>query len=74
MTPDEFRRRGHEAVEWVARYLEGVEARPVLSTVEPGWVRAQLPERPPEEPERWDDIFADLDRIVLPGITHWQHP
>ena len=74
MTPDEFRRWGHEAVEWVARYMEGVEQRPVLSTVDPGWVQAQLPAGPPEDPEPWEAIFADLDRIVMPGITHWQHP
>lgn len=74
MGPDEFRRWGHEAVEWVARYMERVEDLPVLSTVAPGWVGDQLPDRPPEAPEPWDDILADVDRIVIPGTTHWQHP
>jgi aromatic-L-amino-acid decarboxylase len=74
MNPDEFRRVGHEAVDWVADYLERVESFPVLSTVEPGAVRARLPEHPPDVGESWDDILADLDRIVLPGITHWQSP
>lgn len=73
-TPDEFRRHGHEVVEWVARYLEGLEDRPVASSVEPGWVRAQLPPSPPEEAEPFADVLADLDRVVLPGVTHWQHP
>ena len=73
-TPDEFRRHGHEVVEWVARYLETVEGRPVQSDVAPGWVRDQLPASPPEQPEAFADLLADLDRVVLPGLTHWQHP
>jgi aromatic-L-amino-acid decarboxylase len=73
-TPDEFRRHGHEVVEWVAQYLETVEGRPVQSTVEPGWVRAQLPASPPDAPEDFAAVLADLDRIVLPGVSHWQHP
>jgi aromatic-L-amino-acid decarboxylase len=74
MNPDEFRRAAHEAVDWVADYLERVESFPVLSTVEPGAIRAMLPPHPPETGEAWDAILADLDRIVLPGITHWQSP
>lgn len=74
MSPDEFRRRGHEAVEWVARYMESVEDLPVLSQVEPGDVRAGLPASPPSAPEPFDAILADLDRVILPGITHWQSP
>lgn len=73
-TPDEFRAHGHEVVEWVARYLETLEARPVQSTVEPGWVRAQLPPSPPEVPEPFAELLADLDRVILPGVSHWQHP
>jgi aromatic-L-amino-acid decarboxylase len=74
MKPDEFRRAAHEAVDWVADYLERVESLPVLSSIEPGSVRASLPAHPPETGESWDDILADLDRVVLPGITHWQSP
>ena len=74
MSPDEFRRWGHEAVEWVARYLEVVEDLPVLSTVAPGEVRSSLPPSPPRWPEPFDEILADLDRVILPGITHWQSP
>ena len=73
-TPDEFRRHGHEVVEWVARYLETMEDRPVQSTVEPGWVRTQLPPSPPEAPEPFDHVLADLDRVIVPGLTQWQHP
>ena len=73
-TPDEFRRHGHEVVEWVARYLETVEDLPVQSAVAPGWVRDQLPPSPPEAPEPFAEVLADLDRVVVPGLTHWQHP
>ncbi len=74
MTPDEFRRRGREAVEWVARYMERVHEFPVLSRVRPGDVRAALPPAPPEHGEAFDEILRDLDRVILPGITHWQSP
>ncbi len=73
-TPDEFRRHGHEVVEWVATYLETLEGRPVQSRVAPGWVRSQLPPGPPEEPEEFAQLLADLDRVILPGVSHWQHP
>lgn len=74
MTPDEFRRRGHEAVEWVARYMERIEDYPVRSTVQPGEVRSALAPSPPAAPESFDAVLADLDRAILPGITHWQSP
>jgi aromatic-L-amino-acid decarboxylase len=74
MTPDEFREHGKQVVDWIADYLDTVESRPVRSQVEPGEVRAALPEHPPEQGEGFTEILADLDRVVLPGITHWQHP
>jgi aromatic-L-amino-acid decarboxylase len=61
-------------IEWVADYLERIESFPVQSAVEPGWGRAQLPAHPPEAPEPWPAILADLERVVLPGVTHWQSP
>lgn len=73
-TADEFRRHGHATVEWVARYLETIEDHPVLSQVAPGEVRSMLPPHPPEEGEPFEAVLADLDRVVLPGITHWQSP
>ncbi len=74
MPLEEFRRHGHRLVDWVADYLADVEQRPVLPTVEPGEVRAGLPARPPEQPEPFEAVLADLDRVILPGVTHWQHP
>jgi aromatic-L-amino-acid decarboxylase len=74
MSPDEFRARAHEAVEWVASYMERVGDLPVRAQVEPGEVRAAMPDAPPEHPEDWGEILADLDRVVLPGTTHWQSP
>ena len=74
MSPDEFRRWGHATVDWVARYLEQVEEYPVLSQVHPGDIRARLPAAPPQDGESFDRVLADLDEVILPGITHWQHP
>jgi aromatic-L-amino-acid decarboxylase len=70
----EVRADGPAVLEWAARYLEQAPDLPVLSPVEPGWVRAQLPEHPPAEAEGWDAILADLDRVVVPGTAHWQSP
>lgn len=74
MTADEFRRHGHALIDWLADYFDNVEDMPVVSRVEPGEIRAAIPDRAPEEPEPFEDILADLDRVVMPGITHWQHP
>ena len=74
MTPDEFRRHGHDVVEWVAAYMERVGELPIASRVEPGEIRALLPQAPPEEPEPFAALLRDLDDVVLPGITHWQAP
>lgn len=74
VTPDEFRDAGHELIDLIADYLDDVGERPVVPPVEPGDVRAMLPEHPPSVPESWDDVRADIDRVILPTITHWQHP
>jgi aromatic-L-amino-acid decarboxylase len=74
MTPDELRRWGHEVVDWVADYLAGIEDHPVVPDVAPGDVRSWLPPRPPEQPEPFEAVLADLDRVVVPATTHWQHP
>jgi aromatic-L-amino-acid decarboxylase len=74
MTPDEFRLHGHEMVEWVARYMETVEQYPVLSRSKPGQIRQQLPEHAPEDGETFASILRDLERVILPGVTHWQSP
>jgi aromatic-L-amino-acid decarboxylase len=70
----EFRRAAHAAVDWIAQYLENVERFPVFPRVKPGEIRSHLPARAPESAEPFDAILADLDRVVLPGITHWQSP
>ncbi len=74
LSPDEFRAVGHELIEWCARYLESLDDVAVQPAVEPGWVRAQLTPSPPSTPEAWSDVLADLDRVVLPAVTHWQSP
>ncbi len=74
MTPDEFRKHGHAAIEWVARYMEEVEQYPVLSQVKPGEIRAKLPPHPPEQGESMEAVLRDMDEIIMPGITHWQSP
>ncbi|MCP5151603.1 MAG: aminotransferase class V-fold PLP-dependent enzyme [Ectothiorhodospiraceae bacterium] len=74
MTPEEFRRHGHAVIDWLADYMARVETLPVLSRVEPGAVRAALPPAPPEHGESFADCLADVERIVVPGLTHWQHP
>ncbi|MDQ7088160.1 MAG: pyridoxal-dependent decarboxylase [Acidobacteriota bacterium] len=74
MTSEEFRRWGRELIDWIADYHERVEALPVLSRVEPGAVRAALPEHPPLRGEDFGQVLGDLEEKVLAGITHWQSP
>jgi aromatic-L-amino-acid decarboxylase len=70
----EFRRAAHAAVDWVADYLEKIEHHRVFPNVRPGEIREMLPAHPPEGPEPFDGILADLDRVVIPGLAHWQSP
>jgi aromatic-L-amino-acid decarboxylase len=70
----DFRADGKAALEWVARYLEGVGEQPVLARVEPGEIRAALPSSPPERGEPFAAVLRDLDRVLVPGTTHWNHP
>jgi len=74
MTPAEFRQYGHALVDWIADYQQRVETLPVMSQVQPGEIRAMLPVAPPAHGEPFADILADIDRVILPGITHWQSP
>jgi aromatic-L-amino-acid/L-tryptophan decarboxylase len=73
-TSDELRSALGEAAAWVSAYLESVGERPVLAQVEPGEIAARLPASPPASGEPLDTIMADFDRLILPGITHWNHP
>ena len=74
MTPEEFRQHGYQAVDWVADYMARVESFPVLSRVEPGSIRAALSSDPPKHGEPFEAVLADIENIILPGITHWQSP
>ena len=74
MDPGEFRRHGHALVEWIADYLEGSERYPVLPRVAPGEVIAALPRQAPERGEPFEAIFADFERVLVPALTHWNHP
>ena len=71
---DDFRRHGHDLIDWIADYLEGIEDRKILPSVTPGEVRSLIPDHAPRDPEPMTEILGDLDRVVMPGITHWQHP
>ncbi|GAA1808522.1 aminotransferase class V-fold PLP-dependent enzyme [Planosporangium flavigriseum] len=74
MTPEEFRHYGHEVVDWIADYWANLEALPVSPDLRPGEIAARLPERAPETGEDFAAVLADLDRVITPGLTHWQHP
>ncbi len=74
VTPDDLRHHGRRTIDWVADYLSSLESYPVLARTAPGEIAALLPPSAPEEPEPFEELLADLDRIVLPGITHWQAP
>jgi aromatic-L-amino-acid/L-tryptophan decarboxylase len=74
MSPEEFRKFGYKIVDWIADYRTNVADYPVMSTIQPGSVRDDLPSSPPETPEPFEDILKDLDEILLPGVTHWNHP
>jgi aromatic-L-amino-acid decarboxylase len=74
MNAEEFRRNGHAVVDWIADYWSTLQDRPVAPHDPPGRVAALLPDSPPERGEGFDRILADLDAVVAPGLTHWQHP
>ncbi|QKW17392.1 aspartate aminotransferase family protein [Verrucosispora sp. NA02020] len=74
MTPDEFRQAGYAVVDWIADYWATLDKRPVTSPDPPGTVAARLPARPPTHGEPVEALLADLDSLVTPGLTHWQHP
>jgi aromatic-L-amino-acid decarboxylase len=74
MTPEEFRRRGHKMVDWIAAYYEKIADFPVLSQARPGQIRSALPPGPPQSAIAFEDVMQHIERVVLPGITHWQSP
>ncbi|MFW5933861.1 MAG: pyridoxal phosphate-dependent decarboxylase family protein, partial [Actinomycetota bacterium] len=74
MDPTAFRRHGYAVVDWIADYLDGVDDLPVRSQVAPGEVRNHLPSAPPRQPQPFTDAMRELDEVLLPGMTHWNHP
>jgi aromatic-L-amino-acid decarboxylase len=74
MNPEEFRRAGHRVIDWIADYRASLESRAVMAQTAPGAIKSRLPASPPSQPESFDAIITDLEQIVVPGITTWQHP
>lgn len=74
MPPEEFRKHGHAVVDWIADYYKRIEEFPVLSQVAPGEIRASLPAQAPEQGESFPEILHDVEKLILPGVTHWQSP
>lgn len=74
MNKDEFRRFGHELIDWIAEYFDKIEDLPVLAQIEPGDLKSQLPSSPPAKGEPMEEIIADVDRLIVPALTHWSHP
>jgi len=74
MNPEEFREHGHAVVDWIADYYKRIESFPVLSQVQPGEIRASLPAQAPRQGEAFETILGDVEKLILPGVTHWQSP
>ncbi len=74
MSPEDFRQYGYEIVDWIADYFERMEKLPVLSQIEPNSLKSKLPISAPTEGEQFDNIIKDVEQLILPAITHWNHP
>jgi aromatic-L-amino-acid decarboxylase len=74
LSSEEFRQHGHQLIEWMADYLENVGRLPTLSRTTPGQTAAQISVSPPEDGEPLESVLSDFENIILPGITHWNHP
>jgi len=74
MSKEDFRRLGHNLIDWIAEYFDNIDQLPVLAAIEPGDLRAKLPASAPAEGEPMEAIIADLDRLIVPALTHWSHP
>ncbi|MFC2133054.1 pyridoxal phosphate-dependent decarboxylase family protein [Bacteroidota bacterium] len=74
MPPEEFRKYGHQLVDWIADYLKNIDNIPVLPGIKPGDIKSKLPGSPPEKGESMENILADIDPVIMPGMTHWSHP
>jgi aromatic-L-amino-acid decarboxylase len=74
MSGEQFVKNGKEVLDWIVDYYKHIESFPVMSRISPGEIRAQLPKNPPQKGESFQDMLADVEKIILPGITHWQSP
>jgi len=74
MNIEEFRKNAHDTVDWIADYFQNIENFPVKSQVAPGDIFDQIPKKAPVRPEPYKEIMKDLDKIIIPGVTHWQSP
>jgi len=74
MTGEEFRKYGYQVVDWIANYLDHVGELPVLSQLAPGSIKDMQPNHAPQHGESMEQVLADIDRVILPGVTHWNHP
>ncbi|MFQ5707478.1 MAG: pyridoxal phosphate-dependent decarboxylase family protein [bacterium] len=74
MSPEDFRTSGHRLVDWIAEFFTNIEQQPVLPATSPGEIRSSLPKKPPQSGEAMAKILDDIDRIIMPGMTHWNHP
>lgn len=74
MTPEQFRQHGHQLIDLIADYRQNIAQRPVMAQVEPGYLKAALPGAAPQQGEPFDAILQDVDQLLMPGLSHWQHP
>ncbi|KAF5306408.1 hypothetical protein FQA39_LY08917 [Lamprigera yunnana] len=74
METPEFKDFAREMIDYVANYLENIRDRRVLPTIEPGYLRPLLPEKAPNKPDKWEDVLADVEKVIMPGVTHWHSP
>ena len=74
MPPEEFRKYGYELIDWITEYLKDAEKYPVLSQINPGQVKNKIQKLPPQKPEQFSDVLNDIDKVIMPGMTHWNHP
>ncbi|KAI0229686.1 Aromatic-L-amino-acid decarboxylase [Lamellibrachia satsuma] len=74
MDAEAFRKHGKEMVDYIADYLENIKDRRPLPNVEPGYLSKLIPETAPDNPEKWEDVFGDIERVIMPGVTHWHSP
>jgi aromatic-L-amino-acid decarboxylase len=74
MNSDEFREKGKEMIDYVSGYLDTIDQRPVLPLIKPGYLKELIPTEAPNEPDKWSDLMQDIERVIMPGVTHWHSP